>query len=1002
MIKVLNHLRKWSDFMKMPYQSRNYRKYSFIVYVLLISICFLPIGVLCSYGMETLEKDYTETKNVLILNSYDEGYNWTSDQSNGIYDSLMADFDDIRISVEHMDWKYHPGEETLKRLYDLYKHKYSNTRLDLIFTTDNAALEFALKYREEFLSNAPIVFSGITIGAGDVILKGKNNVVGVFEVYDTMGTMEAASRINPDIENVYLISDNTESGKDLARVTMESGIRDKYNLYMLNDLTLEQIIEKVSKLSNDSILIFGAYTIDSKGLTLSAQKFAEIISEASAVPIYDTWDIRIGSGVLGGKILRGKTMGRSAAGLGTRILNGEPVDKISNIDKNVVEYVFDYNQLKRFNIPLRVLPEGSIVINKPFSFFETYKNLVIGAVFTFVIMCIYIMVLINNIRKRKLAEKELSGANQELLALYEQISAADQQLKNQLDELVEANDKLQVSEEKYRLVAEAANDIIWEWELGGNKLYFSRRLQGILGYSEDEIKNITEWSNIIASEDVDYVRTKIESIIEKEQKDCTCEYRVRHKKGKLLWLITKAKVMYDQLGYPYKIVGSHTDITQLKEHQDRILQMAYHDTLTNLPNRSYLKEYVEELIIGESYSKFAIVYIDIDDFKTINDNFGHSEGDRFLKEIGMRFCEMSGDGISIFRLGGDEYVIVLKDVKSKADISDYLNRIFREFAKPINLAEMKLHITLSAGAVIYPDDGTNFDDLLKNADIAMYQVKNKGKNSYIFFDESMQKGITEKMYLENSLREAVKRMDFTLSYQPIVDLASEKICSLEALIRWNSPELGPVPPAVFIKLAEENGLIIPIGNWVLRTGCGYAAKLADDGYPGITVSVNISPVQLMQADFVQNVKAIAASCGVEPGRINLEITESVLIDSFEASLRKLNELRDHGFHISLDDFGQGYSSLTYLRRLPINIIKIDKAFIDDIRENEGSDQIVYAITELSHRMGLTVYAEGVETEEQLRYLKSIECDGIQGYLISKPLPESEIAGLLNRIGCIDN
>ncbi len=282
----------------------------------------------------------------------------------------------------------------------------------------------------------------------------------------------------------------------------------------------------------------------------------------------------------------------------------------------------------------------------------------------------------------------------------------------------------------------------------------------------------------------------------------------------------------------------------------------------------------------------------------------------------------------------------------------------------------------------------------------MYQVKNKGKNNYIFFDESMQKGIMERMFLENSLREAVKNMDFTLNYQPILDFSSEKICSLEALIRWNSPELGPVSPVVFIKLAEENGLIIPIGNWVLRTGCSFAAKLAAEGYPGITVSINISPVQLMQADFVQNVKAIVASCGVEPDRIKLEITESVLIDSFESGLRKLNELKDYGFHISLDDFGQGYSSLTYLRRLPINIIKIDKAFIDDIQENEGNDQIVYAITELSHRMGLTVYAEGVETEQQLRYLKSIKCDGIQGYIISKPLPEPEIAELLKRIGCI--
>lgn len=987
--------------MKMHNVIIRYGKYIMPSFVFLVSLCFFCSGIIYTYSAEITDEDMNDNiRRILILNSYDEGYRWTNEQSRAITDKLKAKFDNILISVEYMDTKYHPERENIEQLYQLYKYKYENTKIDLIFATDNAALEFSLEHRKELFSDAPVIFSGVTKGAAYTLLKDQKNVAGVFEIHDPVGTMEAVSAINPETKDVYVIFDNTETGKDSKNVILENKIQDSYNLYFLNELTIEQIVEKISKLDKDSIVLMGAYTIDARGFKRPADKLVEIISKASAVPVYDMWNFRMGSGVLGGSLLRGFTVGDSAAELGIRVLKGEDINTIKNIDDKVVEYIFDYNQMVRFNIPISALPEGSTIINKPFSFFETYKNLVIGTVFTFVIMWIYIIVLTNSIRKRKIAERELSGANQELFALYEQISASDQQLKNQLDELVEAHDKLQVSEEKYRLVAEAANDIIWEWELGSNKLHFSRRLQGILGYSEDEIRNMTEWSNIIEPEDVDYVRRKIESIIEKEHKDCTCEYRVRHKKGKLLWLISKAKVLYDQLGYPYKIVGSHTDITQLKEHQDRIMQMAYHDALTNLPNRSYLKEYVEELIMGEPESKFAIVYIDIDDFKVINDNYGHSEGDRLLKEIGKRLSEMSGDGISIFRLGGDEYVIVLKDVKDGADVSKYLDRIFSEFGKPINLAEMKLHITLSAGAVIYPSDGTNFDDLLKNADIAMYQVKNKGKNNYIFFDESMQKGIMEKMFLENSLRVAVKSMDFTLNYQPILDLSSEKICSLEALIRWNSPELGPVSPAVFIKLAEENGLIIPIGDWVLRTGCSYAAKLAAEGYPGITVSINISPVQLMQADFVQNVKAIAASCGVEPDRIKLEITESVLIDSFELSLRKLNELKSHGFHISLDDFGQGYSSLTYLRRLPINIIKIDKAFIDDIRENEGNDQIVYAITELSHRMGLTVYAEGVETEEQLRYLKSIKCDGIQGYFISKPMPESEIVGLLNRIGCI--
>lgn len=977
-----------------------YKKYCLAAAVFLISLCFLPIGMTKAYSEVNWDRDYTDIKNVLILNSYDEGYNWTSDQSNSIYDRLMENFDDIRVSVEYMDWKYHSGEETLLRLHDLYKHKYSNTKLDLIFATDNAALEFALKYREEFLSNAPVVFSGITIGAGETILKGEDNVIGVFEVYDTMGTMQAASSINPKVKSVYLICDNTESGKDLAKVTMESGIKNKYNLYLLNQMTLEQIIGKVKQLGDDSILLFGAYTEDAAGLTLPAQKFAEIISEASAVPIYDTWDIRMGSGVLGGRILRGKTMGDNAARLGIRILNGESADKIGNIDKNVVEYVFDYNQLERFNIPLKSLPEGSIIINKPFSFFETYKNLVIATIVIFVVMWLYIFLLMNNIRKRKKAEGELYEANEELHALYEQISASDLQLKSQLEELVSAHNRLQVSEEKYRLVAESANDIIWEWELDTDKLIFSTRLKGILGYENDELGDMKAWKSIILMEDAGYVESNLEGFFRDDIKNCTCDYRVRNRSGRILWLTTKARVLFDEFGYPYKIVGSHTDITQLKEHQDRIMHMAYHDILTELPNRSYLKEYVDGHIQEAPGKLMALLYIDIDNFKTINDSFGHAEGDKFLVQIGEKLCSMSGEGNMVFRLGGDEYVIVLKNMYERKQVENFLDGMFKFFEKPVTIDNRNLHITLSVGAVLYPLDGADFSELLKNADIAMYQVKSRGRNNYIFFNDNMQAGIKEKMLLENSLRDAVADMEFTLNYQPILDMATGRICGLEALIRWNSREFGPVSPIVFIKLAEENGLIIPIGNWVLRSGCDYAAKLSKLGYPDVSISINISPMQLMQMDFVETVKAVISSSGVQPERIELEVTESILIDSFETSLRKLSELRNFGIRISLDDFGQGYSSLTYLRKLPIDTLKIDKAFIDDIFKDDGNNQIVYSIIELAHRMQLKVNAEGVETEDQLKYLKHVDCDSIQGYLISKPVPEADVVKLLQKYGTI--
>lgn len=980
--------------------SRRYRGCCYAIAAFLISLCFLPVSTVDVYALDTGRAYLENTKNILILNSYDEGYRWTSEQSNEISEKLKASFDDIQIFVEYMDWKNHPEAENLERLYGIYKYKYSDIKLDVIFATDNIALEFALKHRKEFLSDATIVFSGITKRAAETILMEKDNVVGVFEIHDPVGTMKAASKINPDIKNVYIIHDNTETGWDSEEVIYESRIQDNYHLYYLNNLTIDQIVETVSGLGEDSIVLLGAYTIDAGGLKRPADKFVEVIGKASAVPVYDMWNFRMGNGVLGGSILRGTTMGDKAAALGIRILRGEPVKTLDNIEDSVVEYVFDYQQMERFSIPLKALPEGSLVINKPFSFFETYKNLVIATALVFVVMALYIILLIKNIQKRKRAENELNVANEELQALYEQVTASDLQLKEQLEELISAHNKVQVNEEKYRLIAESANDIIWEWDLKSNKLQFSSRLKGILGYENEEISAIGDWNDIILPEDQNCVKGKLDSMWIDELRNFMCDYRVRSKNGKILWLATKARVLVNEFGYPHKIVGSHTDITQLKEHQNNILHMAYHDTLTKLPNRSYLKEYVDGHIHEAPDELLALVYIDIDNFKTINDSFGHSEGDKFLVEIGKKFSAMTGEDSMVFRLGGDEYVIILKNVRDRKAVEDYLENMFRAFAEPVNIENRNMHITLSAGAVVYPSDGVDFNELLKHADIAMYQVKNRGKNNFIFFSEGMKEGIKEKMLLENSLRDAVVNMKFLLNYQPILDIASGRIYGFEALIRWNSRDFGPVSPAVFIKLAEENGLIIPIGNWVLKTGCSFAARLAELGYPEVSLSINISPLQLMQTDFVENVKAIVNSSGVQPDRIELEVTESMLIDSFDTSLKKLKELRMFGIRISLDDFGQGYSSLTYLRRLPINTLKIDKAFIDDIFKVDSNNQIVYSIIELAHRMQLKVNAEGVETEEQYNYLKHVDCDAVQGYLISRPVPEAEVLSLLQKFGTI--
>lgn len=948
-----------------------------------------------SHGMEQNKDDgLIEFKRVLVLNSYDESYRWTSGQSNAITASLKKKYDDILIFVEYMDTKYHPGPDNLEHLYKLYRFKYSDQKIDLIYTTDNAALQFAIEHRRDLFSDAPIVFSGVMKDSAEAILAGADRVTGVYEALDPVGTLDAAVKINPAIEKVYVIHDNSQSGIDSKNQIMMDHNRYKCKLVFLNMMPIGEITDTLKNLEQDSIVLLGAYNSDVTGYRLPADKFAELISESSAVPVYDMWDFRFGNGVLGGSLLSGATTGNIAAELGIRILEGESVGGIPIVDQNVTEKIYDYTQLERFGIRLDQIPKDSKIINKPFSFYDTYKELVIGIFIAFAVLITYILLLIININNRKKAERKAREANLELTALYEQLYAFDQQQKHQLKELSTAHEMLQLSEEKYRMVAEATNDIIWDWSIHDNVIHHSGGLKEILGYNETEIRCKEDWYNIILPEDLEFALKSIPPD-SAEQNSIIGEYRVRHKSGKIIWISSKAKVVYNESGQPEKIVGSHTDVTKLKEYQEKILEMAYYDELTGLPNRFHLKEHITDITRNITDTQVALVYVDIDNFKAINDNFGHGEGDKLLIAVGNILKEITDEGDLVFRHGGDEFVVILNHADRKEEIYEYAARLKGKLDNPIRLTEGEFHISMSGGIVLFPSDGTDYDTLLKYADIAMNYVKNNGKNNLVFFDNTMAEGSKEKLLLDHQLRAAVKEMNFTVHYQPIVDIADGKIKKFEALIRWQAAESGYIPPSVFIKLAEENGLILPIGDWIMKKSCLFAAQLASMGHADISVSINISPIQLKQKDFVEKIKDILSETNVKARRIELEITESILIDSVEASLKKLHELKSLGVSISLDDFGQGYSSLTYLRMLPINTLKIDKAFLDHMSIDRNG-QIISTIIELAHRMEVEVVAEGVETQEQLRFLHENECDQAQGYFFSRPVPETEALDLIQQ------
>ena len=438
-------------------------------------------------------------------------------------------------------------------------------------------------------------------------------------------------------------------------------------------------------------------------------------------------------------------------------------------------------------------------------------------------------------------------------------------------------------------------------------------------------------------------------------------------------------------------VATFEDITEWQRAQAQITHMARHDALTNLPNRTLFREQLEQALrLAKRDDKLAVLCLDLDHFKDINDSLGHPIGDALLMEVGRRLISCISEGDTVARLGGDEFAIVQRCGTNEANPAVSLaSRIVEEISAPYDIGGHQLVIGVSVGISLAPDDGRNPDELLKKADLALYRAKADGRCTYRFFEAGMDARAQARRLLELDMRAALPRGEFEMHYQPIRDVAAEKIVACEALVRWRHPMRGLIPPVNFIPLAEETGLIIEIGEWVLRTACRDAAAWPDD----IGVAVNLSPVQFKNPNLVSQVMDALAQSGLPALRLELEITESVLLQNSEATLATLHALRGDGVRISLDDFGTGYSSLSYLRSFPFDKIKIDRSFVEDVTSREDSLAIVRAVAGLGRSLGIATTAEGVETPAQLDVLRREGCTQAQGYLFSKPRPVSEIVKL---------
>jgi len=437
------------------------------------------------------------------------------------------------------------------------------------------------------------------------------------------------------------------------------------------------------------------------------------------------------------------------------------------------------------------------------------------------------------------------------------------------------------------------------------------------------------------------------------------------------------------------IISAVRDISERKEFESRILHQATHDALTDLPNRVMFREHVAHAMLHATRSEklMAVLFLDLDGFKNINDTLGHEAGDELLRAVTGRLVGVLRQDDLIGRQGGDEFTILLQGFRIVQDIVYIVEKLLGAIAEPFVLGSNEMHVTASIGVTVFPFDDNEVESLLRNADTAMYQAKEAGKNCFRFYTAEMNAAMCERMEIENGLRHALEQGQFSLHYQPQTSIESGRVVGVEALLRWHHPELGMIPPAKFIPVAEESGMIVPIGEWVLRTACRQAKAWEAAGLPRLKVAVNLSARQFRQSNLLEMIGQVLQETGLDPqsGMLELELTESMVMRNVEESVVTLNSMHQMGLQLSIDDFGTGYSSLSYLKRFPINTLKIDQSFVRDITSDPEDAAIAVAIVDLAHSLKLNVVAEGVETREQLDFLSAISCNEAQGYYFSRPL-----------------
>jgi PAS domain S-box/diguanylate cyclase (GGDEF) domain len=565
-------------------------------------------------------------------------------------------------------------------------------------------------------------------------------------------------------------------------------------------------------------------------------------------------------------------------------------------------------------------------------------------------------------------------------------------------ERVQSEEKLRKSEERFHLLTRATSEAVWDLDLLKNEYWLSKEFEKVLGYKLNETQTIDleSWWLNIHPEERERVILNFKEIMNSDAKSWSEEYSFRRAEGGYVFVLDRGYIIRNESGKAVRAIGTMMDITQRKQAEEILRYQAVYDQLTGLPNRLLFNERLLASLKKAKKTKkmLAVMFLDLDKFKKINDTLGHAAGDRLLEGFAGRISETLRSTDTVARWGGDEFTLLLPDISCLEDAVKTAQRILNNLKPAFKLEEQAFNISSSIGIAVYPDDGEDAETLVKNADAALYRAKEMGRNNYQLYTSTITPQGSHLLTIESRLHQALEQGEFEVFYQPKVNINTWKIQGMEALLRWHHPELGLVTPATFISIAEENGLIVPIGEWVLQTACTQNKAWQDALQPDLRVAVNVSARQFQQFNLLQMVANCLEKTGLAPKYLELEITETTAMQNVDYTTKVMKDLQNMGVQIALEDFGTGNCSLNNLKKLPLNILKIDRSLVSELTTDPRERAIANAVATLGRDLNLSVVAEGVETKEQLECLRALHYPQIQGHYFSPPLSADDANKLL--------